>query len=59
MNMNEIKTIAAEHGVKPGKLKKAELVRAIQKAENNPECFMIGLLDQCVEYDCLWRGGCC
>lgn len=59
MNMNEIKTIAAEHGVKPGKLKKAELVRAIQKAEKNPECFMIGLLDQCVEYDCLWRGDCC
>jgi hypothetical protein len=59
MNMKEIKTIAAERGVVPGKLKKAELVRAIQKAENNPECFMIGMLDQCVEYDCLWRGDCC
>jgi hypothetical protein len=59
MNMKEIKKIAAERGVVPGKLKKAELVRAIQRAENNPECFMIGMLDQCVEYDCLWRDDCC
>lgn len=59
MNMKEIKLIAVECGIVPGKLKKAELVRAIQRAENNPECFMIGLLDRCVEYDCLWRGDCC
>jgi len=59
MNMKDIKEIAVDRGVKSGKLKKAELVRAIQKAENNPECFSIGVLDRCVEYDCLWRGDCC
>jgi hypothetical protein len=58
MNMKEIKAIAVERGVQPGKLKKAELVRAIQKAENNPECFENGVFDQCVEDDCLWRGDC-
>jgi len=58
MNMKEIKEIAAERGVMPGKMRKAELIRAIQKAEDNPECFAIGLLAHCVEYDCLWRGDC-
>lgn len=59
MNVKEIKEIAVDRGVKPGKLNKADLVRAIQRAESNPECFAIGALDQCVEYDCLWRGDCC
>ena len=58
MNMKEIKEIAVDRGVKPGKLKKTELVRAIQRVENNPACFMSGIHDQCVEYDCLWRGDC-
>lgn len=58
MNMKEIKIIAAERGVTPGKMKKTELVRAIQKVESNPECFMTGILDQCGELDCLWRSDC-
>lgn len=58
MNLKEIKAIAAERGVAPRKMKKAELIKAIQKAENNPECFANGVLNQCVEDDCLWRGDC-
>lgn len=59
MKMNEIKEIAVDRGVRPGKLKKTDLVRSIQQAEGNPECFMTGILDQCEEDKCLWREDCC
>ena len=58
MNMNDVKAIAKERGVKPGKMKKIELVREIQKAEDNPQCFCTGYSDQCGQYDCLWRPDC-
>lgn len=58
MNVKEIRAIAVNRDVRPGKLRKAELIRAIQKAEDNPECFMTGVLNQCVEYCCLWREDC-
>ncbi len=58
MNMNEIKKIAAERGVRPGKLKKVDLVRAIQQAEGNPACFMTGFVNDCGQPTCLWRPDC-
>lgn len=58
MNMNQIKEIARARGVNPGKLKKAELIRAIQAAEENPECFKTGQADSCGQPDCLWRSDC-
>ncbi len=56
--MDEVKAIAAERGVRAGKLKKTDLVRAIQKSENNPECYMTGFVNDCEQYDCLWREDC-
>jgi lysyl-tRNA synthetase class II len=35
MKLEEIKEMAKQHNIKVGKLKKAELVRAIQDAEGN------------------------
>ncbi len=58
MNMTDIKAIAKERGVKIGRLKKAELVRSIQKAEDNPECFCTSFSDQCGQEGCLWREIC-
>ena len=58
MKLEEIKEIAKQHDIKVGKLKKAELVRAIQAAEGNEVCFETGKADQCGQENCLWRGDC-
>lgn len=58
MNMNQVKAVAKERGVKPGKLKKTELVRAIQDAEGNPSCFSTEFSGICGQEECLWREDC-
>lgn len=58
MKLDEIKEIAKKHNIKIGKLKKAELVRAIQLAENNDDCFETGRADDCGQSACLWREDC-
>lgn len=58
MKLDEIKEIAKQHDIKVGKLKKAELVRAIQAAEQNEPCFETGLASGCGQEECLWRGDC-
>ena len=58
MNLEEIKKIAKQHDIKIGKLKKAELVRAIQAAEGNNACFETGQASECGQMECLWRADC-
>lgn len=58
MKLEEIKVIAKQHGIKVGKLKKAELVRAIQEAEGNYACFETGQVAGCDQAECLWRPDC-
>ncbi len=57
MNMQQIRKIAKEHGVK-GSLKKMELIQAVQSAEGNKACFGTGMADQCGQHDCLWKEDC-
>ena len=58
MKLEEIKEIARQHDIKVGKLKKAELVRAIQSAEGNDPCFATGQASECGQAECLWRADC-
>lgn len=58
MKLEEIKEIAKQHNIKAGKMKKAELVRAIQAAEGNPQCFETGTSSACGQDGCLWRQDC-
>lgn len=58
MNMQEIKTIAKEHGIKSSNLKKRELVQAIQAAEGNEQCFGVGKSAECCQEKCLWKADC-
>ena len=58
MKLEEIKDIAKQHNIKVGKLKKAELVRAIQSAEENDACFGTGRVSECGQGECLWRADC-
>ena len=58
MKLEEIKEIAKQHDIKAGKMKKAELVRAIQLAEQNAPCFETGQASVCGQAECLWRSDC-
>lgn len=58
MRIEEIRAIAAAQGVKPAHLNKVELVRAIQRAEHNFDCFGKAVGRYCDQYGCLWRHDC-
>ncbi|MEI7816598.1 MAG: SAP domain-containing protein [Desulfuromonadales bacterium] len=59
MKLDEIKEIAKQHNIKIAKLKKADLVRAIQSVEGNEVCFETGQVSECGQAECLWRSDCC
>jgi hypothetical protein len=58
MNMQEIKSIAKDKGVKAGTLKKVELVQEIQRSEGNEACFGTGRATECGQDGCLWKYDC-
>lgn len=58
MKVNEIKEIAKKHNIKTSKATKSELVRAIQLAEGNPDCFSTDRIADCQEHSCAWREDC-
>lgn len=58
MNMNEIREIARTRGVNPGRLRKVDLIRAVQREEGNESCFQTGKVDVCDQGQCLWRQDC-
>jgi hypothetical protein len=58
MKLEEIKELAKQHTIKVGKMKKAELVRAIQEAEKNNVCFETGMVNECGQETCAWREDC-
>ena len=57
MTMPEIRAKARELGLSPGRMKKADLVRAIQVAEHNTPCYGTSRGD-CPYVDCCFRAGC-
>ncbi len=57
MNLVQIKTKAKELGIKPGRMKKAEIIHTIQKKEGNFDCFR-SAADYCDQWDCSFRDGC-
>jgi len=58
MNLKDIKGIARKQGVKTDKMKKDEMIRAIQRAECNFDCFGKAVSGNCTQSDCLWREDC-
>lgn len=58
MQMTEIKTIAKQYSIKPGKLKKADLIKQIQLAEGNFDCYATPANATCNQEGCLWRSDC-
>jgi hypothetical protein len=58
MKMQDIRAIAKNNGVRPGKLSKIEIIRSIQKTEGNNDCFATAYVSECNQMSCLWREDC-
>jgi hypothetical protein len=58
MKLRDVKTIAKAKAVKAGTMGKPELIRAIQKAEGNFECYGSAAPGTCDQSNCLWRQDC-
>ena len=58
MNMQEVKKMAQGMGLKTHSMKKTEVIRAIQRAENNFDCYGTQRLESCQENECLWKKDC-
>lgn len=58
MILQDIRSIAQNLGIKPGKLNKTTLIRTIQVTEGNFDCFATAADGQCDQSGCLWRDDC-
>lgn len=59
MKMQEIRNIAKERGLKvSSRINKTELIRSIQRAEGNEDCFGTEHVKICDQTNCLWREDC-
>jgi len=58
MKLQDVKDAAKQRGIKAGSMKKAELIRTMQAAEGNEQCYETGQSDVCGQADCLWREDC-
>ena len=57
MDWNEIRRRARQAGISTRNRKKADLIRALQRAEGNFDCFGRAE-DYCDRFDCAWRDDC-
>lgn len=57
MDMMQLKEKAKQLGIRVGKMKKEDVVRAIQNKEGNFPCFGTAK-DYCNQLACAWRKGC-
>lgn len=57
MKITEIRGIAQELGVTPGRMNKKNLILAIQNKEGNSQCFD-SEVSQCDQLECCWRSDC-
>jgi len=58
MEMKEIHAIAKKCGIPAGRMKKAEIIRAIQRAEGNFDCYGTATEEVCDQEGCRWREDC-
>ena len=58
MRVVEVKAMAKEMGVRPGRKRKAHLIREIQDREGNIPCLGTSRVETCGEEECLWREDC-
>jgi len=57
MKMPEVRVKAKELGLKTSRKRKADLIREVQRAEGNFDCFR-SAADSCDQLVCCWREEC-
>lgn len=58
MKMKDIRNIAKGRGLKVVRMNKTELIRSIQRAEGNADCYGTEHAKVCGQTNCLWREDC-
>lgn len=58
MQIQHIRKVARTFGIQTGKLDKLTLIRSIQRAEGNFDCFATAAGGVCDQTDCIWREDC-
>lgn len=58
MNFNEIRKMAKNMNIPTNGMKKTDLIKSIQRAENNIDCYDTDRVKACHEDTCLWRNDC-
>ncbi len=58
MQIQTLRNIAKEHGIKAGRMAKAEIIRTIQRVEGNFDCFKTAVEGHCDQGECAWREDC-
>jgi hypothetical protein len=58
MTIKKIKDIAKSNGIKVGNMKKENIIRSIQRAEGNFDCFGTAISGVCDQINCMWREDC-
>lgn len=58
MNMKSIRHLAKTLSVEPGTLSKTELIKKIQIAEGNFDCYGSAINGECDQVECAWRDDC-
>ena len=58
MRFQQIREMAKGMGINTYRMKKPDVIRAIQQAENSIDCYATPRIEYCNEMRCLWRGDC-
>ena len=58
MKIQTIRTIAKMLGVTVERQDKIELIKSIQRAEGNKDCFATRYVQECNQLNCLWLEDC-
>ncbi len=58
MKFNDIRKIAKSMDINTYRMKKVDVIRAIQNRENNIECYGTDRVRSCNELSCSWRDDC-
>ncbi|HOD36557.1 MAG TPA: hypothetical protein PLR20_12250 [Syntrophales bacterium] len=58
MKYQDVQKMAKALGINSFGMKKTDLIRAIQRKEENPECYGTERVEYCRELSCLWRQDC-
>jgi hypothetical protein len=58
MNMQEVRGMAKEFGIKTSRMSKMNLIKAIQLSEGNFSCFASAVGGECDQQECAWRTDC-